>query len=305
LHKNLPLTAALARLAALPPEYPAQRTLKWIAWCHDLAWINPLYAADLRDGWPWELLKTCLPNVTYVTISEQRQIEMARLFGEPRDRFAIVPNGISPARFLPWDKELASVLNKLEWKEREWVFLTPVRITRRKNLQLAIRIIGALRDAGHAPLLVITGPPGPHNTRSSSYMRELLKLRADLELEREVAFMSLDDDGKPLQVSDSLLKRLFPWADALLITSEQEGFGLPMLEAALARLPIFCTDLPVLREVGGNDAHYFDPDDPPHKVAQLITGVLEAPGVAAIRRRVMRQYTWDAIFRSHILPLLT
>jgi glycosyltransferase involved in cell wall biosynthesis len=180
-----------------------------------------------------------------------------------------------------------------------------VRITRRKNLQLAIKIIGALRDAGHAPLLLITGPPGPHNTRSASYMRELLKLRADLELEQEVAFLSLDDDGKPLRVSDSLLKKLFWWSDALLITSEQEGFGLPMLEAGMARLPIFCTDLLVLREVGGNNAHFFDPDDPPHKVAELIIGILEEPGVAAMRRRVMSRYTWDAIFRSHILPLLT
>src|SRR6187401_1498848 len=38
LHKNLPLTVALARLAV-----GKESAKRWIAWCHDLAWSNPLY----------------------------------------------------------------------------------------------------------------------------------------------------------------------------------------------------------------------------------------------------------------------
>ena len=41
-----------------------------------------------------------------------------------------------------------------------------------------------------------------------------------------------------------------------------EGFGLPVIEAMARGVPVACSDLPVLREVGGEVAHYFTPDDP-------------------------------------------
>ena len=78
-------------------------------------------------------------------------------------------------------------------------------------------------------------------------------------MEREVVFLSLVP-WLPGGVSDELMAELYRWADALLFPSEQEGFGLPLLEAGLARLPVFCTALAVLREAGGADVHYFPPD---------------------------------------------
>jgi glycogen synthase len=136
-------------------------------------------------------------------------------------------------------------------------------------------------------------------------MRELIELRAELGLEREVAFLALDGNaGVPLQVSDALMNELYWWSDALIMTSDQEGFGLPLLEAGLARLPIFCTALPVLREVGGENATYFRLDDTPASVAGLISNALQTPGVATMRHRVLTHYTWDAIFKSQMLPLL-
>jgi glycosyltransferase involved in cell wall biosynthesis len=300
LHKNLPLTAALARLAQ-----QGRGAKRWIAWCHDLAWNNPLYTGDLREGWPWEALKMCLPNVTYVAVSEQRRQEMASLFGQPVANFNLVPNGIDSVAFIPSSPELTALREWLQWDSREWIFLAPVRITRRKNLELAIRIMGALRDLGRDPLLVITGPPGPHNVRSDAYLRELTDLRAALGLEREVTFLALEGQSSgTLNVSDDLMNELYWWADALLITSEQEGFGLPLLEAGLARLPIFCSDLEVLREVGGDHATYFGLDEPPAQIAALISHAMQATGVVAMRRRVMTQYTWDVIFKSQMLPLL-
>ena len=70
-----------------------------------------------------------------------------------------------------------------------------------------------------------------------------------------------------LTLDDADTAALYFWADALLFTSTQEGFGLPMLEAGLAGLPIFCSDLPVLREVAGPHASYFPVDAPPAGIA--------------------------------------
>jgi glycosyltransferase involved in cell wall biosynthesis len=48
-----------------------------------------------------------------------------------------------------------------------------------------------------------------------------------------------------------------------------EGFGLPPLEAMAAGAPVVCSDIPVLREVCGDAALYFDP----HNTRSLITQV--------------------------------
>ncbi len=54
-----------------------------------------------------------------------------------------------------------------------------------------------------------------------------------------------------------ILKR----ASALLFTSKFEGFGYPPLEAAYCLTPVACSDLPVIREYGGDAFEYGEPDD--------------------------------------------
>jgi glycosyltransferase involved in cell wall biosynthesis len=300
MHKNLPLTAALARLAER-----GEGARRWIAWCHDLAWTNPLYREELQPRWPWTLISARLPGVTYVAISQQRREEMAALFGMPASDIEVVPNGIDPAAFLPASRQMLALQKEVRWGKREWVFLAPVRITRRKNLELAIDIIAAMKELGQRPLLLVTGPPGPHNVRSTEYLNELMARRAALGLTDEVVFLAVEGNmGRGMEVSDVLLDELYWWSDALLLTSTQEGFGLPILEAGLVRLPIFCTHIPVLHEVAGDNAVYFHPDDPPAEIASMMLRVLTEPGPAAMRHHVLKTYSWDVIFHSGLMRVL-
>ena len=71
------------------------------------------------------------------------------------------------------------------------------------------------------------------------------------------------------------------------------------------RLPVFCTNIPVLREVGGGNANYFDPNNDPAKIAEMVLNALEKPGVASLRRKVIRDYLWEGVVRDKLLPLLT
>jgi glycosyltransferase involved in cell wall biosynthesis len=57
--------------------------------------------------------------------------------------------------------------------------------------------------------------------------------------------------------SDELLMNIYKHSTALLMASEGEGFGLPLIEAAKHGLPIIARDLPVFREVAGENAFYF------------------------------------------------
>ena len=299
--KNLPLTAALCALAERG-EGPA----RFVAWTHDLAAINPLYDAEMHPGYPWDLLRRPCPNVLYVAISGERQQEAARLFGVDPATIPVIPNGIGVETFLPTTPLVADVVQRLRWAARELVLLAPVRMTRRKNLEASIRVVAELRRRGHDPLLVITGPGGPHNTRNIEYVAELQQLSRDLDVAGHVAMLSLlpAADGGTLYLDDADTAALYFWADALLFTTQQEGFGLPILEAGLAGLPIFCSDLSVLREVGGPHACYFPADAPPAAIADQLLGMLDAPGPSALRRRVRQWYSWEGIYERQIRPLI-
>jgi len=61
-------------------------------------------------------------------------------------------------------------------------------------------------------------------------------------------------------ISDEMLLKVYGRSDALLVASEGEGFGLPLIEAAQHGLPIIARDLPVFREVAGDHAYYFSGD---------------------------------------------
>lgn len=64
------------------------------------------------------------------------------------------------------------------------------------------------------------------------------------------------------QASDEFLSELYGKCAGLVAMSHQEGFGLPLIEAAAYGTPILARDLPVFREIGGTMFDYFDNDDP-------------------------------------------
>ncbi len=57
--------------------------------------------------------------------------------------------------------------------------------------------------------------------------------------------------------SDQFLSWLYQECQCLIAASEGEGFGLPLIEAALHGMPLLVRDLPVFREVAGEGAMYF------------------------------------------------
>ena len=58
-------------------------------------------------------------------------------------------------------------------------------------------------------------------------------------------------------ISDEYLEKVYAASTCLIATSEAEGFGLPLIEAAQSKLPIIARGIPVFREVAGDHAFYF------------------------------------------------
>lgn len=301
LHKNLALTAALA-------QYVQETSLHLVAYCHDLAWTNPQYQAELHAGQPWDLLRQAWKGVDYATISVMRQQEMADLLGIPAESITIVTGGIDPAQFLRWTETTRRLVKKLNLMDADGILLLPARLTRRKNIELGLQVLAALRQQSGADFrLIVTGPPGPHNPSNKSYLDKLLELRTELRLENAAHFLYREgaEPDTPLLVDDDTLADCYRLADALLFPSTQEGFGIPILEAGLSGIPIFCSDLPPLRQTGGDAVTYFDPQhDAPEQIAAQIQSVLENAATFHLRVRVRQEYRWETIISRSLVPLL-
>jgi len=328
LHFNLPLTAAFARLIA---EGAAPLL---VAWNHDLSWTNPLYIPLMREREPWSLLKARLPGVRYVVVSEDRRQDVLRLWdgdltppapllvgddvGEADIRAAqrgggsevtVIPAGVSARGKLRLRAATVALMRQLRLDDGRPFMLLPARITKRKNIEYAIRVTRALRDLGLTPRLLVTGPPGPHNVRSVDYVDELQAERARLDVRQEVTFLyeerrQGDPRGRFWTATDAMMDDLYQLADLLIFPSAQEGFGIPLLEAGLVRLPVFCSDIPPFREIAGETVHRFALDAPPVETATRIARFLETDQATRLRRIVLQQYAWERVFREKIAPLL-
>jgi glycosyltransferase involved in cell wall biosynthesis len=295
LHKNLPLTAALRRMSA------QLTSPKFILWHHDLAWTTPRYRGELHPGYPWDLLRIDWKEARQVAVSELRQQELAELLGVPLGRIQIIPNGLDLSQFLGLSEITCQIDRQYSLREAAPLLLLPVRLTPRKNIELALRTLACLRKLFPAAVLLVSGPLGAHNPANAGYFDELKELSCALGLERSAVFLA-ESDAAPLP--DHVIAELYRLADALFLPSREEGFGLPLLEAGLARLPLFCADIPALRSLAGDYATYFSPDATPESVAAAILGRLESDPLYGMRLRVRQEYSWERIYRQQIAPLL-
>jgi len=115
-------------------------------------------------------------------------------------------------------------------------------------------------------------------------------------------------------LDEAELARVLQQADALIFPSLYEGFGLPVLEAMAAGVPVICSNVTAMPEVAGDAAVYFDPRDV-EDMASSIARVSRDAGLRAelAARGLVRAagFSWEraaretlAIYRRVLSPLL-
>src|SRR5438046_757549 len=248
MHKDLALTEALVRLARERPGVV-------IAWTHDLAWSDPQYANERHPGDPWGLIARAHPGIRYVAVSDERANQLAALAGLKREGVAVVPNGVDIAAALGMSSAGARLAERRDRYRADPLLVLPARLTRRKRIEAAMAATASLRGRGRPAMLVVTGPPGPHNAANVRYLAELKTLAEGIPGVHLLYALGMK---APYRV----IADLYALSDALVLPSQSEGFGIPLLEAALHRLPIVCSDLETLRALAGDAATYVPPDAP-------------------------------------------
>ncbi|MEM8828691.1 MAG: glycosyltransferase family 1 protein [Cyanobacteria bacterium P01_G01_bin.19] len=115
-----------------------------------------------------------------------------------------------------------------------------------KNLDLLIKAYSRLLKWGvikPTTKLILVGNSGPETEK-------LETLRHTLDLEKQVLFMS--------SLSDKELCWLYKNCQLFAIPSSTEGFCIPLVEAITLAPKVICSDIPIFREVGSSNCHYFE-----------------------------------------------
>jgi glycosyltransferase involved in cell wall biosynthesis len=165
---------------------------------------------------------------------------ISRLIAVPAERVAVVPHGVSPESF---DAEPSTAVPA----DRPPYLFLPASLERHKHVEVLIQCLPHLTDPRVQAWIAGTDAIDP------SYAAELRHTAERLGLAPRVRFLG--------QVPYREILHYYRGALALAFTSHLETFGQPMLEAMLAETPVIAADIPTFREIAGDIALYFPPDD--------------------------------------------
>jgi len=299
-HFNLPLTDALHRLL------DEGKIHHCIAWCHDFSWTSSHSRALLHEGKPWDLLRQYRKDISYVTVSKQRQQTLADLFGVPKQTIQVIYNGIDPQELLGNSPEGECLAGKLGLDSADLIMLMPVRITRAKNIEFALQVTARLCAAGCNVRVLLSGPPDPHDPENMAYFKELKALRASLGVTENFRFLYDENPNsiKAYILDMEMIGELYRMCDLVFMPSHREGFGMPVLEAGFSGKAVFATAIPAAQEIGGKFIHPIDIESPAERTAKQILDWAASDAIHQLRAITRQQYTWQTIFHNNIQPLL-
>jgi glycosyltransferase involved in cell wall biosynthesis len=197
-----------------------------------------------------------------VVISEFVRGRAVERLGLDPGRVHVASLGVDLERFRPAEGE------------REPFLLYPARAWPHKNHARLLEAFALLRRSRPELRLVLTGGGHAATPRPPG-----VELRGSL---------SLDE-----------LAALYRRAACLVFPSLYEGFGLPPLEAMASGCPVAASDLPAIREVRGDAAVLFDPDDPDAIAAAVEQALARSEELSARGPSRAALFTWAACAERH------
>ncbi len=213
-----------------------------------------------------------------VAVSNSTKENTVRHFGVNPDKIEVIHNGYVA---------FAGALEPMPVPEHFFLFAGVLK--ERKNVAGIIRAFALFAGGNATHELLIAGK------RSGAYAESLVDLARELGVVRRVRFLGY--------VSDAQLAYLYSKAQALVFVSFIEGFGMPLLEAMHAGLPVITSNNGALAEVAGDAALLVDPASP--------GGIAKAMGSMAGDRSLRealkekgyvraKQFSWDENTRGFL-----
>ena len=218
-----------------------------------------------------------------ITCSSTMHDEVTKVLEVDPSRVRVVPNGIDATRWTTTARARSTA--RAQHVTDGPLLVYAGRLVHEKGVQTLLHAVRPLRDA-HPGLRLVVAGAGPHEAT-------LYALARRLRIARAVGFVGFVDEAR--------LPALLGAADAVVVPSFYEPFGIVALEAACAGGPLVVAETGGLRDlaVDGVAVASFPAGDV-DALATAVGKVLVDPAAtrrsaARAARRVRRKYTWHTV----------
>jgi glycosyltransferase involved in cell wall biosynthesis len=196
-----------------------------------------------------------------ITTSQYSKNQIVEHLRIPESKVSVIYPALS-AEFKTLDREQASKAVSSQLGVPTPYILYVGNLKPHKNFPLLLKAFAQLCQRGRLPhrlMAVVHGEDG-----SGSLRDELRRLNV------------LDRVDLVSKIGTNLLGQAYAAADAVVLPSRLEGFGLPVLEAMACGAPVVCSRASSLPEIGGEAVEYFDLSNP-EDLCEKLEHVLNSP----------------------------
>ncbi|MEX2546205.1 MAG: glycosyltransferase family 1 protein [Chloroflexota bacterium] len=235
--------------------------------------IHETERLDASERWVVEAKRNWVARADAVfVISDAVRDEVLEILSPPEEKVFVTPLAVraSDAVVAPDDG-------------RPYLLYVGQRHARYKNFIPMVRALADARILGDLKLTCVGGGPFSNEER------------------RAIDGCGVGPHIVQRSASDAELAGLYRHATTTVVPSKREGFGLPVLEAMAAGCPVACSAIPVLREVAGDMAEYFDPSQVTDMAAVIFRAVHDPARRAAMKHGGFvraSSFSWEATARS-------
>lgn len=279
---RLPATLRRERIGALfnpgftSPCFPG---VPMVTVFHDLQHVrHPEYFKRIDlPFWRMLLWQSAMRSQRLIAVSEATRQDILAHYGRVQpERVITIHHGV---------EDQFSRLNR-DIDETDPYILCVSTLHPHKNIERLLRVFQRVRKIRPAIRLVLAGMRGFHTGRIEQLV-ETLQLSSAVSITGWIARAEL--------------YRLYASAKIFVYPSTFEGFGMPVLEAMAAQVPIACSAIPPLKEIAGDAALFFDPASE-SEMQDVIERLLREPELAqelmARGNAQARHFTWENAARE-------
>ncbi len=256
--------------------------------------IHDLFHMRFENMYGWAarlysrlLMRKALQSDRIITVSRFTKREILDIFDVDEEKIQVIYNGVDTGLFKPSPNR--EILRRYSIDEPYILYVGNIKP--HKNLKTLVKAFDLIKDEEDVQL-VIVGKIGGLKTPDT----ELLRLiEENPPLKNRIRIL------EHIPIED--LPAIYTHALFLVFPSLYEGFGLPPLEAIACGTPVILSDIPVLREIYGDDAPYF----PPENHRELADLMLQFIRSEELRRATIdklkhlpKKYSWEKSARKHL-----
>lgn len=248
----------------LPPGIQNLKCKKVVT-IHDLIFLRyPEYFSNIDCRiFERKFRHSCRVADVVVAICKQTRNDLINMLGVPKEKIKVVYQSCNPIYYEKAEEDRLEAIRKKYFLPYNYILYVGSLIERKNALNI-VRALALTQKVNDLPLVIVGS--------GRSYKKKIIELARKLKVLRKIIFLS--------NVPTEDLPLIYGGAMVFAYPSFFEGWGIPIIEAQMSKVPVVTSTGSCFSESGGEAAFYVDPNDH-EQLAQTILELCEKPDLRA------------------------